>query len=369
MSGGRLTRAASLAAFSLVAACSSPPARGPGAAVAWLIAQQRPDGSFRSHRDSILRAGHSTTALAMLALMHAPREQHRSVAPAIGKALDFLAQHGVVPHGDDATVDYPTYTAACWLWVLGRLHPKEHEGVAERLVAFLRTRQLSEDAGWSEADPEYGGFDFGKVVGAKPRGGATANVGTTSWVIQACRAAGLAADDPLLRRARTFVLRCQVWALDDPLSHGGFVHSPVNGPAQSKAGLAADGSGRALPYASTTCDGLAALAALDERGTPAGAAAAAWLVAHAKVPEVGGFERAAEATHGYERALRVYSLAALARVLPLLPPDPAREAAIVATWSDRQRDDGSVVGWTNQWKEEDPLIATCLALRGWPAAK
>lgn len=348
----------------LAVACGQPRDRGPELATTWLLAQQGDDGSFRSQLHDRLRAGHSTTALALTALMHAPRAQHRAVAAAIARALDFLGEHGVVPTDDDATVDYPTYTAACWLWTVGRLHPREHEATVERLTAFLRTRQLNEDAGWDEADLAYGGFDFGAVIGMKPRGGGEANLSTTAWVIQACRAAGMPSDDPLLRRARTFVLRCQVEAPRDALRHGGFLHSPVPSLTQSKAGFTDDGDARPRPYASATCDGLLALAALDERGTAEASAAAAWLVAHARVPDL-ALPDLADLT----LSLRVYTLSALARASPLLPPDPARDEAIAAVWRERQQADGRVAGWSGLMLEDDPLIATCLALRGWPQAK
>ena len=347
----------------LAAACSQPRDRGPDLATAWLLGQQREDGSFRSQRHDRLQAGHSTTALAMTALMHAPRAQHRAAAAAIARALDFLSKHGVVPTATDAIVDYPTYTAACWLWTVARLHPRQHEGAADSLIAFLRTRQLNEDAGWAETDPAYGGFDFGAVIGMKPRGSDDANLSATAWVIQACRAAGLPSDDPLLRRARTFALRCQVEAPEDPMRHGGFLPSPVPSLTQGRAGFTDDGDARPLPYTSATCDGLLALAALDERGTAEAAAAAAWLVGNARVPDV-----ALPDVADLALALRVYTLSALARASPLLPADSARDEAIAAVWRARQQADGRVVGWSGLMQEDDPLLATCLALRGWPQA-
>ncbi|MBK9129809.1 MAG: hypothetical protein IPM13_18800 [Phycisphaerales bacterium] len=144
-------------------------------------------------------------------------------------------------------------------------------------------------------------------------------------MIQACRAAGLPSDDPLLRRARTFALRCQVEAPGDALRHGGFLPSPVPSLAQSKVGFTDDGDARPLPYTSATCDGLLALAALEERGTAEAAAAAAWLVANARVPDV-----ALPDVADLALALRVYTLSALARASPLLPADAARDAAIRA---------------------------------------
>lgn len=340
-----------------VAGCARPPSGMPAAA-AWMVAQQRDDGAFASPNYGVLRAAHSTTALATYALARL-RPRSPAIAAACTRGLQFLRAHGIVPA---ALVDYPCYTAAYWILAASELDDADREADIAIALAFLRGRQLAGNRGWQPDDLAYGGFGFGVATGDKPSEGDVANLSVTSVVVRALVAAGVPADDPTLRAAAVFVGRCQISAPDDPHRHGGFVHQPGLGPLASKAGISEHGP---VPYASTTSDGLVALAALDGDETLAAPAQAAalWLQRHAQPPLVAGFEHSDDHASVYEPALRLYALASLAAAMPLLPaPDPTWARAIARALHARQRPDGAYLGWSPLLKEDDPLVATALAV-------
>jgi hypothetical protein len=350
----------------LLPSCGRPE---PGAAARrgydWLWRQQAPDGGIHSVTYGVLKPGHSLTALALWATALAPAEVRARQAGAIGRAFEFLARataaSGAVGTGGGVT-DYPTYTSAFLLLALSELRPPGWEEAARRQVAFLCGMQISERGGWLTSDLAYGGFGFGGVAPTKPIGEQDVNLSVTSWVVTALRAAGVASDDETMRRARVFVRRCQQARALEGRPAGGFFFSPAAIENASKAGFAGpEKLENARAYGSTTCDGVAALVACGaRRGDAELDAALGWLAtATVETDRVPGFEAADRQHMG--QAIRFYWLAALARVARCLEsPDVAARAQRHLT--ALQRADGS---WRNEvdlMKEDDPVVATALAL-------
>ena len=329
-------------------------ARTAARALDWLWSQQSADGRLPSTTYGVLRAGWSLTATALAATAQLPEPMRAPHAAAIARAVACLraatAADGSIGLDSDA-IDYPTYTSSHWLQALVRLQPDGFCELAAQQVERLRRVQLDESLGWRPDDEFYGAFGFGIRREQAPLSGLV-DIALQRTVLEALRGAGVPADDPTIVRAAAFVVRCQQ-------PDGGFCFTPDPDLRRSKAGEepAADGGVRPRSYGTTTADGLRALRACG-RGEhdPAVAAARAWLAAHAATLPVPGLPLDAEPP--VEPALRFYWWSTLAFV----PPTAALRAELVHTIAARQRGDGAFAGDSDRMKEDDPLVATCLAL-------
>ncbi len=327
--------------------------------LAFLAAQQDRDGGVRSKTYGVLRPGCSLTAVALYALARAPDRLRDRHAAARARALAFLAvrtdANGRAALAD-GTDDYPNYTAALHLLALVRLRPERWQELAQRLVGYLRGAQLGPGRGWSRDDVEFGGFAFGGAPAKKPLDAELLSLSVTCWAVEALAAAGVAAGDPVFADALVFVERCRN-------ADGGFAFTTAPEPHRSKAGL--DQHGRPRSYGSATCDGVRALLAC---GVPLADArvqgALAWLCARLDGARVPGFP--ADQLPQYEPALRQYYQVTLGAVLARTGGDAPLRAALrdvlLNALLDTQRDDGAWAGGSDLMKEDDPLVATPLAL-------
>jgi hypothetical protein len=120
-------------------------------------------------------------------------------------------------------------------------------------------------------------------------------------------------------------------------------------PELNKAGRSAEGF---VSYGTTTADGVLALRASgvadsDDRITRA----IAWLDRNHRPDRVPGFDEGESPQAAWGSGLRFYYAAAIARVRPRL-----------RVRLPEQADDGSVRNANGRVKEDDPLIATALAV-------
>lgn len=331
-----------LLVLALPAACGGEPltdaSRPLAHGVSFLVSRQAEDGGIRSETYGVLKPGYSLTAIALYAISLCPAQIRAMHASALTSAADFL-RHGTGENGaiglGGLVTDYPSYTSAFYLLALTRLRPAGWRALAERQVRYLKSMQLMEANGWTRESPQYGGFGFGGVLPRKPRGGQDLNISVTRWVLEALAAAGVARTDPVFGKARVFVERCQT-------ESGGFCFTTTPPFNVSKAG------GR-KPYGTATCDGIRALALCGGGQLP-------WPWRETGVTRVPGLE--GEETRAMGESMRFYYWAALAT----LPPDKDIRRAIRRVLVARQRADGS---WRNDhdlMKEDDPLVATPLAL-------
>jgi squalene-hopene/tetraprenyl-beta-curcumene cyclase len=189
------------------------------------------------------------------------------------------------------------------------------------------------------------------------------------------RIAGVAADDPAIRKALTFVERCQNVAggerAGDPrYDDGGFFFSTTD-PVRNKAGVAGTdrhGRERYHSYGSATADGLRALLRCGlAKDHPRVVAARRWLETHFSAStNPGTFEppRAVDrdATYFYY----AWSVAHAFRALGIAEIESdGRKVSWAQALADelirRQNDNGT---WSNRFtasKEDDPLVATPFA--------
>lgn len=340
--------------------------------LAWLLAQQAADGGWHSKTYGQLKDGAAVTALAVNALRLAG-----NVSPAMDRGLTFL-ERGLAKSGTiaspDGSLDFPTYSAALWLQAT-----RQRAGSEERakVVNYLVGAQVAESRGFESSSPSYGGWDF---LGPRDAQGITTgtNISITAFAAEALR------DDIDWRRraggsvsllevkgmmkalelAKAYALRCQQ-------ADGGFAFTCEPASLNNKAAFLDEKLTQPRSYGTATCDGIRALIACGAKPTDEPVAKAlAWLVKRPALEVVPGFETLPPEA-GWHRGLRFYYYASLARVLPHLAASdrPARSAALVKHIAALQRTDGSWQNESDRMRENDPLIATSLALTALAAGR
>jgi hypothetical protein len=347
---------------------------GMSRAVDWLLARQSADGAWYSETYGAFEDGFSLTPVILLALLYAPEAAGTEAAWRRGS--DFLAA-AVAPDAQvrpqPAGYSYPVESLALSAIVLSMPPNARHRAARDALITELRTRQLGPGGGFSDADPNAGGWGYGQARVQRPREGLppddprAANLPATLLAVGALRFAGVMPDDPALVAARRFVLRCQNFGGPDPaLDDGGFFFSPT-GDTTNKAGRATPTRFRS--YGSMTADGFRALRHL-MRGEDALRLVAArdWLVRHFDPTRAAG-DYAAD--RGVQRdAVYFYQSWSLAHALAESSPEVIEPPRGRAAWGEalaaallaRQRPDGSFANPATDLREDDPLLATPMAL-------
>ncbi len=333
----------------------TPPARDAlRRGAAFLLSQQTAEGAFPSAHYGFMSLGQSTTPLALQALLALPSDAAPGDRAPLRRALAWMLARRDVdgPLGFAAPApDYPVYATSLMLSCLAALEPKEASTLAAPSVAWLRGQQLVAARGFEGSG--VGGFPMGARAAPEPGRAQHVDLSMTQRAVSALVALGAGKDDPALQAARGFVARCAA-------PNGGFIYSPVEAIVNKgvrAAGAAPTGEG----YGSATADGVTALDACGAAGTPLHAAGLAWLHANHRAdanPGVGDGPYAA-----YGEAMRFYYRAAVAPVFHAHGgPEGWREGLIAAVIAE-QRDDGAWANASALQKEDDPIIATSLALR------
>ena len=330
--------------------------------IEWLLAQQGADGGWHSATYGQLKDGAAVTTLVLDALSRLPQAGRH--LPAIRKGLAFLdrglARRGTIA-SPDGSLDFPTYAAALWLTTRRRLELAPPAEQRKRLIEYLLGAQVVEGRGFAADSPSYGGWDF---LGKGDAQGITTgtNISVTRYVLEALaqesEEAGMAeAIGNAVGRGKAYVLRCQQ-------PDGGFAFTCEKASLNNKAAYSDEELTRPRPYATATCDGVLALiacgaAAGDERV----AKAIDWLVKRPSLEVVPGFEGLPPEA-GWQRGLRYYYYAGLASVLAYYPAaeGEVRRAALAGHVVGLQTKDGSWINESDRMRENDPLIATALAL-------
>jgi hypothetical protein len=288
-------------------------------------------------------------------------------------------------------LQYPVYAAGLCLPLLNCADVEDASAYIIAWTDRVRSLQLNDENGWSSDDVQYGGWGYSHEPSRQPEpGGALPpldepNLSATVFALE-----GLVASDPegratsaARRAALMFVSRCQnlrqpestdqprASSVDAKFNDGGF-HFVHYDPVRNKPGVAgidSRGEKRFVSYGSATADGLRALLLCGVEPTdPRVVSARKWLLAH--------FEDGSHpGTYPSDRsslkpALDYYYASSVARALQATRIQDD-ESLGRAEWAGRlsrrlitrQRDDGA---WSNaavDVREDDPLVATPLALR------
>jgi len=331
-----------------------------GARALWAL--QGADGGWHSETYGLLRSGQSLTPFVLGPLLEVPEEIEPARPEAARRAICFVLggidAEGALGRLDPMIADYPNYASALGAVVLARAGEAD---AAARIRAWLLGQQLADALGWKPEDAAYGAWGMGGPPCRAPQTGRV-DLSFTRHVLEALRACGVGAEDPALAKAARFVARC-----GNP--DGGFFLSPVHEEI-NKAGLE---QGKPRSYGTATADGALALLALGVAPEdPRLRAATRWLVEHHRADRVPGIPSDDDA--GWAEAMHFYYLAASARALRALAVDQAPAGRdwrvdLVAELARRQRPDGTWCSANFLMKEDDPLVATALALRALLAAR
>ena len=307
------------------------------------------------------------TAFVLDALTRVPESLHEPRSNGRRRAVDFLADNtdlgGAVGRSDPLLPDYPNYATSLAVTALRRLGRPAGDNWISSMTAYLRGQQFTEQNGWTADHPVYGAWGMGGDRRTPPDTGHV-DLSMTRHVLQALAAADTGAESdrasasesrPAFRKAAVFVDRCHHFG-NARATDGGFHFSTVILDA-NKAG---EGETGFKSYGTATADGILSLLALGRRPERAGVRAAAdWLSSRHLPGQAPGFPKPSH--HRWRRGLWYYYAAVSSEAFRRLGISPPRSTSDVL--AEVQRPDGSFANPENLVKEDDPLIATGLALR------
>lgn len=337
--------------------------------VDWLLKQQDQDGGWHSATYGALRQGSATTAFAIYALSHLHHSfVDKKIKDATARGFEFLSP-GIKKRGfvaaPDGSLDYPTYGTAMLAAAAYQHDFGMSEELRESFVDWVASGQLTETREFTEKSPHYGGWD---LMGASQVKGLTSdtNVSCSSFAIEAIHH-GITAKGKerhrervaVLDRARRWTERCQ-----DLQGDGGFWFSPDTTSINHKAGWHDEQQTKPKTYASATADGLRCLrtsffVGKDDKHI---AAAEKYLEAHSEIKTVPGFAEP-EDPNGWAMGLRFYYYQSLAKAMvPRQQWALQRRAVLLQHIAKLQAKDGRWQNESARMREDDPLIATCLAI-------
>lgn len=353
-------------------------------AVDFLWSKQAADGSWRSEKYGMMRGGESLTPFVLHALLQTIEPMSSDEAGKVLQAAKFIQDHldqaGALGRGDPDVLEYPvystTYAIKCFHRIQGfhRLLGPDGDRDIARMQAFLIAAQYQVANGFQEEDVAYGGWGFNTPV--RPGVVGHMDLAHTRKALEALSMASPSAENPLSAvrsRALQFLAIMQKrpeTASRQPLPEGavrretlscdgGFYFSPIALSANKALYDQANGCWRS--YATATCDGLLALLAAGvSEDDPRVRSAVAWIQEHGDVNYPQGVPT--DHPEPWAEAVRFYHDSVRGEVYRRLGfPAAARDRlaqAIIA----HQRPDGSFVNSEPLMKEDDPLIATPLAV-------
>lgn len=327
--------------------------------LAFLAAAQNPDGSW-SAKD---KPHPAVTSLAVAALAADPKfgPDH----PAVKKGLEFVLKSVQPDGGIYVEADnMPNYHTSVALLALAAAKDRARADTVAQAQAFLKKLQWDDGEGIEASNPWYGGAGYGNSK--RP------DLSNTQLMLEALHQSGLSPDDPVYKKAMTFVERCQMLGTNNDQEFaaesvdGGFVYSPANG-GESKAGTEVVGDRpRLRSYGSMTYAGFKSLLyARVSRDDPRVKAAFDWirktytLDQNPNMPGEQSQEGLYYYYHVFARALDAYGEETLVDAAGA----PHRwRSELCAKLMTLQREDGSWVNAKDRWFEGNPHLVTAYAV-------
>lgn len=312
---------------------------------------QAADGSFNAN------AGPAVTALVAAGLLKHGRSPED---PVVAKALKYLEGFIKEDGGIYGTANKNYETAIAIVCLKEANRSGKYDAALKKADAFLKGFQWGADGKTNAADVQFGGAGYGRT-GDRP------DLSNTSFMLDALKAGGAAADSQAIQRALIFVSRCQ--NLEGPnnttpfaarLNDGGFYYTPAAG-GNSQAGND-EATGGLRSYASMTYAGLKSMIYAGVKADdPRVKAALGWLKKNYDL----------ESNPGMGTSGLYYYYQTFAKALSALGEDKfVDEKGVAHDWraelidalAKRQKPDGS---WTNdnpKWMEGDASLSTGYAL-------
>ena len=322
----------------------------------YLWSTQSDDGGWHSETHGLLRSGQALTPFVLHALLKATPQLTKQRREQVELALDFIRnsvnRDGVVGLADPDVAEYPNYASAFAVRCLVAAGGPQDRDLIDSICRYLRSQQFSENRGFGREHPVHGAWGFGGPV---PLGGSPGHVDIsyTRHVLEALRDAN-AIDEEIATRAQLFLKRMQ--------REGGFYFSPVVAAA-NKGETTEDGDGPIyLPYATATSEGLLALLASGLKADdPRVLGALKWLDSQPDLAHPGGI--AHDHPDQWGKALFYYHLSIRGEVSLAHAKGDLHRESLTTLLSDRQQLDGSFVNpYGTLMKEDDPILATTLAI-------
>jgi squalene-hopene/tetraprenyl-beta-curcumene cyclase len=174
--------------------------------------------------------------------------------PVVAKGLEFLLRNQQLSGGIHATESrHQNYETCIAMLAMSEANSnRKYDAQLKKAEMFLRGLQWDEGEGIESSEGAYGGGGYD----SKQR----PDMSNTQFLIEALKKSGVAADDPAMQKALTFVSRAQ--NLESPhntldfagkVNDGGFIYTPAKG-GESKAGMTENGGHKS--YGSITYAGL-----------------------------------------------------------------------------------------------------------------
>ena len=302
-------------------------------------------------------AGPGITALVATAILKHGRSADE---PFIAKSLKYLEQFIEADGGlNKAGSKYRNYETCLAILAFKEANKGgRYDALLKKADAFVKTEQWDEGEGKDPSDPNFGGAGYGSK--SRP------DLSNTSFLIEALKATGNSADSEAIKRALTFVSRCQNLESDKNTTpfaaknpDGGFYYTPAAG-GESFAGKTADGGLRS--YGSMTYAGLKSMiyAGVGPED-PRVKAAVKWIQMNYDVRSNPGMGEAGlyYYLHMFAKALDAVGQA---QVVDDKGVKHDWKAELRSELAKAQRDDGAWVNKTSRWMEGDANLVTAYAL-------
>lgn len=328
-----------------------------GKAVKFLAGRQKDNGDLAPDP----RVGPGLTALAVSALI---RNGYGTDTPVVAKGLGFLEKN-IHPDGGVYSQGLATYTTSLAIVAFKEASAGgKYDKVIDAATKFVKGLQYGDGQKADPADPRYGGAGYGNPKGDRP------DLSNTHFMVEALLAAGVPKDDPAIKRAVTFVSRCQNLKSeynDQPFAEkasdddkGGLTYTPLEqndekGPRHTPAGgLRSEGG---MTYAGLKSFLYAGVGKDDPRVK----AAVAWIRKHYTLAE----------NPGQGQAGLFYYYVTFAKAMDALGEEPFADAKGVKhdwrqelfdTLKGKQKADGSWANTNRAFFESAPELATAFAL-------
>ena len=319
----------------------------------FLKGRQKPDGTWSVERSP------GITGLVLTGLLRSKTVTPNE--PVVTRALAYL--EGLISPKSGGLAEGPTsnYVTAISMMAFHEANQNgKYDTVIKRGQAYLKNLQWDETEGKKPDDPFYGGAGYGSR--SRP------DLSNTSFFLEALHDTGLPADDPALKKAITFISRCQnlksefndqPWA--GKVNDGGFIYTPANG-GDTMVVPKTDANGGLRSYASMTYAGLKSMVYAGL--TPDDPRVKAAL-------EYIGRNYSVDENPGMGQAGLYYYYQTFAKALTLLKQSSFKDAKgqvhdwkadLVGALAKRQAADGSWVNPADRFMEGDPNLVTSYAL-------